>query len=287
MRLFQRRAGILILFLALVTAPIYVLAQDNNTINVTGSGIVAGAFNALATASGTTAALNVTINGTNAGLDAFCTSSTDIALANRPLNEVEGQQCAGSNVNYLELLIGYDATAFIVAKDNTYIDCLTSANLNTLFAPSAAGQTTTWDQVNAEFTANPLSVVLPAANSFAYARLDDVVAGEGFRVDAASAADDAAVITAVAANPDAIGIVNLNSVLSLNAGENAGVHAVAYQNDTLNTCVAPTVETLEDRTYPLSNRLFLYVNTASLTKTGLNDLLTYMVGDTAGGVLST
>ncbi|MBC8171607.1 MAG: substrate-binding domain-containing protein [Anaerolineae bacterium] len=282
MRFFQRRAGIVLLFLALVIAPAYALAQDNNTINVAGSGIAATAFRTLTDASGIGAALNYTINGTNEGINALCSGTTDIALATRPLNDAEAGQCAGSGVNFVEVLIGYDATAFITASGNTYLACLTTDNLNAIFAPSAAGQTTDWSLVNAEYPANPIAIVLPPATSFAYARLDSTTAGEGFRTDAQILADDNAVIAAVAANPDAVGVVNLSSLTNLEAE----IKAVGFQNNTLNTCVTPSITTVEDRTYTLANRLFAYVNAAKLDAPGLRDLLIYVVGDTADELLT-
>lgn len=281
MRFFQRRAGMLLLLLALAIAPAYALAQDNNTINAAGSGIAATAFQTLATASGVSLPLNVTINGTTEGVNALCNSTADIALTNRPLNESEAQACAANSVDFVEVLLGYDATAFITASSNAYVDCLTNDTLNTIFAPSAVGQTTDWSLVNPGYPANPVTVVLPQANSFAYARLDSLTAGEGFRTDAQILADDSAVIAAVAANPDALGVVNLSSL----SDADSGVKAISYENVTLNTCVTPSQATIEDRTYPLSNRLFAYVNAAKLETPGLRDLLVYAVGDTADELL--
>jgi phosphate transport system substrate-binding protein len=280
MTFLQRRAGMMLLLLALMAAPL--LAQDNNTINVAGSGIVAPAFQAVADASGSGAALNVTVNGSNAGLTALCGNAADVALANRPLTTAEEQQCLGSGVNFVELVIGYDATVFVTASGNTYLECLTQDNLNTLFAPSAAGQVNTWDQVNAEYPANQVALAVPPQNTLAFAKLDTLVNGEGVRSDAQAVADEAGVLEAVAGNVDALGVVSLGD--ALNAGD--GVKTLQYNNPTLNICVTPSLETLNDRTYPLADRLFVYVNAASLEKPGLRDLLNFAVSDTSAEVLS-
>jgi phosphate transport system substrate-binding protein len=287
MTFLQRRVGGFVLLFALMVAPGYaLLAQDNNTINVSGSGIVAPAFQAIADASGTNAALNVTVNGTNAGISALCTNTTDVALANRPLTQAEEQQCIGGAVNFVELVIGYDATVFVTAQDNDFLQCLTQDNLNAVFAPSASGQINTWDQVGATFPANPIAAVVPAQNTLPFVKLDSLVNGDGVRSDAQRVEDDNAVMTAVAGDTNALGVVTFDSLLRLNAGENAGVKAVQYTNPTLNTCVTPSVETLNDRTYPLADRLFVYINAASLEKPGLRDLLNFALSNGASAPLS-
>lgn len=284
MKNLQRRAGLLILLLMLIAALLVapLLAQDNDTINVAGSGIVAPAFQAVADASGSNAALNVSVTGANAGISALCSNTADVALTNRPMTAAEEQQCQGGSVAFVELVFGYDSTVFITSNENTYLQCLTQENLNTLLVPSAAGQINTWDQVNPEYPANPLALVVPPQNTLPFAKIDTLVNGDGLRNDAQTAADNAAVIAAVAGNPDALGIVQFNAIQS----GDTGVKAVQYTNPTLNTCVTPSLDTLNDRTYPLADRLFAYVNTNSLQKPGLSDVLNFALSETGGAALT-
>ncbi|MBC8098843.1 MAG: substrate-binding domain-containing protein, partial [Armatimonadetes bacterium] len=284
MRHFQRRTGMCILFFALLIAPVYGISQAQATpgITVGGSGIAAQAFQALADASGANAVLTVTVNGTNAGLNDFCNGVTDVALATRPMNTAEEAQCKTAAVVFNEVLLGYDATVFVASAENAYLECIAPSDLNTLFAPSAAGQTDSWSQFNPEYPAEAITLVLPPANTTPFAKIDSLAAGDGVRGDAVSAADDAAVLAAVAADANAIGVVRFSALT-----DESGVRALSYSNGTLSRCVAPAAETLADRTYELADRLFAYVNTARLDKAGLRDLLTYAASDAAAAAVIT
>ncbi len=265
MRLFRRGVGLCFL-LALCLSPLALQAQDNS-LTAVGSGIVAPLFQVLAQAASVD--VNVTVNGTSTGFEQFCNNSADIELANRAISVAEDAACGSSKVAYLEMLIGHSIAAFVANPADSVTQCLSSADIAKLLAPSASGQITNWKQVNADYADKPLSVYLPGRNTRAYTLIDSLVEGVGLRADAQSSTDTET-IAAVSSTAGAVGVVDLASaqaagdkvtILQLNNAQNAG-------------CASPSAEAVEGRTYTAGERLFAYVNSASLAKSGLKDLLT-------------
>jgi phosphate transport system substrate-binding protein len=279
MRFFARCGGVLILF-ALIINPS--LAQDNSGIRVVGSGIVQPLLQALADTQGAGTSLNLTVTGTISGFSQFCAGEADITTATRAITSEESTNCNTNNQTYFELLIGHDIAAFVANPNADFAQCLTRAQLNTIFAPSAAGQTTNWQQVFPEVPDTTLTVLLPPENTSTYAILDQVVEGDGLRADASVISDSEERLATVSETPGAIGVARLNDALSsehpltildLNAAAVGG-------------CQSPTPENVEDDLYPAANELLLYVNTNSLSKPVVVDLLNYITSDESAQVVT-
>lgn len=274
MRLLQRAAGAALLA-ALCILPVGALAQDNDTIKVGGSGIAAPLFSALVEASGVESAIETTVSGTSSGLSALCEGGLDAALATRAINDVEDATCAAAGVGYVEVLLGYNAAAFIVNVDGEALTCVDTFSLSDVFAPSAAGTPAQWVSFDPSLSSNPLTLALPPSNTTAYAQLDGVVSGDGLRTDITPLADEAAVIEAVKADANTFGVVSLAAA---QAAEGIKVLDVSQGA----TCYPANADALENGSYVMSQPLYLYVNAASLEKVGFKDVLTFAVGADAG-----
>ncbi|MBI5669766.1 MAG: substrate-binding domain-containing protein [Chloroflexi bacterium] len=280
MTVFQRRVGLFVL-LALLLVPVLLLAQDGGAVTVVGSGTVTPLFEALVEASGADVNLSSTVMGTNAGFDQFCQGRDDVVTANRPISTDESAACQSNNVEFAELLIGHQVVAIIANPATDFIQCLTTANLTAIFAPSAQGHITNWNQVDVNYPNTPLAVFVPPADSSAYAILDNLVGGDALRADAAVQASDADTITAVSQTNGAVGAV------SLAAAQAAGDAVKILQLNTNDAvgCTEPSALAVENRQYGASSGLFVYVNRASLEKTGLRDALNFIVSDEAAAVV--
>ncbi|MBZ0277343.1 MAG: substrate-binding domain-containing protein, partial [Anaerolineae bacterium] len=270
MRSLQRRVGVLFLLALLIIAHT-LFAQDNTQITVVGSGVVIPALNALATASGvTTVSLSTTVTGTTPGFDLFCQGQADVTTANRPITPDENTACSNAGVDYAELLIGNSIAAVIASPDVTFASCLTTADLDRVFAPSAAGQSTNWNQLNTEYPDLALSVYVPQETTSAFAGIDRMVDGDGLRSDA-TYLDTAAILSAVENGTGSIGVVNLPEALA--AG--TSVNTLLVNTNEAVGCQAPSAQNVEGRLYQGGERLFVYVNRTTLGKTGVLDLLTF------------
>lgn len=265
--------------IALLLTPLIVFAQDENNVTAVGSGIVAPLVQAAADASG--AAITVNVTGTNSGFAAFCRGEADLTTAARAISADEEAACLGAEVSFVELLAGYNAIAFVANPANTSAQCLTQAQVRQAFAPSAAGQVVNWVQLGGEFTSQPLTLIVPAANTPAAALLDSLVGADGLRSDATQPGDAAAIISAVSSTPGALGVVPLDA--AVNAGDSV---RTLQLNFGAAGCISPTLENIDADLYGGAQRLFVYANTASLSKPGLTETLTYLSSPAAAEVVT-
>ena len=92
-------------------------AQDANTVTIDGSAIVSPILKA-ANQSYTTlhpdAKITVGVSGTEGGFDKLCSGTLDINMAAKAITDQQAAVCQGKNINFVELLLGYDALVVIV-----------------------------------------------------------------------------------------------------------------------------------------------------------------------------
>lgn len=284
MKAFNRRAGVAVL-LALVIITIPILAQESGDITVVGSGIVTPLFDSLAqassAASGVSANLSVTVTGTNNGFASLCSGAADVVTANRSINQVEASNCNGANVQYLELVLGYDVLAFIAQPDTIYAQCLTLNNLNAVFAPSSQGQIVNWNQIYSDNPDLPIALFVPQVDSPSYALLDRLINGTGLRSEAQPRTTDAEIVSAVNSTSGAIGVVKFTTAL----GNDPTVNVLNLEAGGAPGCVFPNAESIEAGQYPAADRLLVYVNVNSLSKPGLTEILNFASGENAPAIL--
>ncbi|NWG16604.1 MAG: substrate-binding domain-containing protein [Chloroflexi bacterium] len=277
----QRRIGLLLL-LTLVFIPGMLSAQDGEAVTAVGSGTVAPLFQALAAAGAPEINLSSTITGTNGGFEQFCRSQADLTAANRAISIEEDAACSGGGVDYVELLIAHHILAVVANPAAEYAQCLSSAALNAIFAPSAQDTNTNWNQIDVNNPDVPLTMFVPAEDRSAFALLDSIIGGDGIRADAVFESSDMDIIAAVSANTGAVGVVSLAAaeaageavkILELNLNEIAG-------------CTLPSAEAVENRLYEAYSPLFVYVNRAALDKPGLRGLLEFAVSEQASAIVT-
>jgi phosphate transport system substrate-binding protein len=229
--------------------------------------------------------------GTTDGFVTFCQGQTDINDASRQISDDEKKACADGGVHYVELAIGRDALT-VVGNPSNPLDCLSLADLYALFSVEAKGFTN-WSDANAldrqlggkgEFPDEPLTIVAPGTESGTYGSFIDLaiksIADERnkpddtLRPDYQSTADDNVTINNAEGTQGALGFVGFAYA------QNAGGQVKEFQIDGGNGCVAPSAESVNDKTYPLARTLYLYVNTDKLTTNpALKPFVDYYMSD--------
>lgn len=276
---FRRAVKMLPLFIVLSLALLGALplrAQDEANITAVGSGVVAPLAQAFADASGIP--LNLEITGTSRGLQALCSGEAGLAVSSRPLSVEEESSCAAQNISFYELLPGFNGLALVSSTGSTFAQCLTSTQLNTLLAPTAANQITDWAQVNPDNAADPLEVILPTLESADYALLDSLVEGDGLRSDSITATSDEEAISAVEANPNAVAVINFENV--------SDAVRTLQLSATAAGCASPSAESFANRSYPAAEPLFFYANAEQAASGALRDYLEAVVGDEAATIVA-
>lgn len=217
--------------------------------------------------------------GTGDGFERFCEGAADITGASRPIEPDELAACAEAGIEVVELAIGLDGVAVITALDND-VACLSFADLYALVGPEAEG-TDRWSEGTALATDLGSSTTLPDArleitgpgeesgtyDTFvavvlereAEARVEAGAISEaeaaGARSDYASSADDNAILESVAGQDGGLGWVGLSY-----AELSDEVREVPVAAEADGECVAPSRETVQDGTYPITRTLYVYVN---------------------------
>ena len=80
--------------------------------------------------------VTVAFAGTGGGFKKFCNGETDMNDASRPIkadDAGEGVACKAKSIEWLELGIATDALSVVVSKSNTFVTCLTTAQLKTMW----------------------------------------------------------------------------------------------------------------------------------------------------------
>ncbi len=99
--------------------------------------------------------------GSGAGFERFCVEGeSDIANASRPIKDEEIAQCREIGRDPIEIRLGTDALAVTVSPANTFATDLTLEELAILFSTA-----TTWQDVRADWPANPIARFIPGTDS--------------------------------------------------------------------------------------------------------------------------
>jgi phosphate transport system substrate-binding protein len=230
-------------------------------------------------------AISVEGPGTGDGFARFCNGETDISDASRAIDEDEVAICEEAGVEYVELLIGLDGLSVITSPNNAEITCLDFNDLYALVGPESEGFAN-WSDANdlaaelgaghAPYPEAPLVITAPGEESGTYdffvetviepiqeERVPEDLDGDGendyfTRADYQASPNDNVIVEGVAGNDTSLGWVGF-AFYTANEGT-----VTAVEVDGGEGCVAPSIETVADGSYPISRPLFIYVMTNDL-----------------------
>ena len=212
--------------------------------------------------------LTVGFAGTGGGFKKFCNKETDMNDASRKIKTTdtadaksEATLCKEAGVEYLELGIATDALSVVVSNANTFIECITTAQLKTIWDQGST--VTKWSDVDPTWPAEPLALFGPGADSGTFDYFTEVINGKAkqSRSDYTPSEDDNALVTGVAGNQYALGYFGY-SYLEENLDK---IHALKI--DSGNGCVEPSADNVNSGTYkPLARPLFIYPSISALER---------------------
>ena len=227
--------------------------------------------------------LKVTVEGpgTGDGFDKFCAGDADVTDASRPIDEEEVALCEENGIEYTELEIGIDGLSVITNPANEAVTCLDVPALYALIGPESEGFTN-WSDANelattvgsayTELPDAPLDIYGPGTESGTYDTFVEFAIADlaeqqgvaedaiGARADYTSSSRDAEIVAGIEGSDSSLGWVGY----AFFVGEQDALKAIEVDGG--DGCVAPTVETIGDGTYPFSRSLYIYVNNAKATE---------------------
>jgi phosphate transport system substrate-binding protein len=247
--------------------------------------------------------------GTGGGMKLFCSgvgeATPDITGASRKIKDSEIESCNKNGVTSItEVLIGYDGIAFANSKSGTPMD-LTRKQLWQALAKQVPvdgklvdNPYQTWNEIDPSLPAQKIEVLGPPPTSgtrdafvelvmdHACGEFPEIQALEGdakkaacqsIREDGAyveAGENDNLIVQKLAANPNAFGIFGY-SFLEENADKLQGAKIEG---------VAPTFDTVADKSYPISRELYFYVKNAHVgVIPGVREFVSEYVSERAMG----
>ena len=193
------------------------------------------------------AQISVTGGGSGVGISAFLNGSADIANASREMSGAELQKAKEK---------GFIAQATTCALDGLAIAVNSANPVTKLSVPDLAkiytGGASDWSQVGGGGGRIIALSRETSSGTYVYFR-DEVLGGKNYRPDALLMPSTKAIATELARNPRAIGY----------GGEayfrgKAGIKVVPVSKKPGGQAIAPTDETVRNKTYPIARPLYMY-----------------------------
>ena len=214
----------------------------------------------------------VGISGTGGGFKKFCDNETVISDASRPIKQKEVDLCAAAGVAYIEIPVAIDGLSVLVNKENDFVECLTVAQLNMIWAPEAEGVVMNWNQVNPDWPSEEIALYAPGVDSGTFDYFTEAVNGDGgvSRGDFVASEDDNVLVQGIAGDRYSLGyfgyayyVENQDKLKVVPIDGGAG-------------CIAPTDAAINNGSYaPLSRPLFIYVRADAAQQEHIAEFVRY------------
>ena len=218
-------------------------------------------------------AVAVTGGGSGTGISAMINGTVDIANASRKMKEKEIKMAQDNGVEPVEWVVGFDALAVFLHKDNP-LSAISTAQLADIYGEG--GGTTTWSQLGVEVPGCESDEIVRVSrqnNSGTYVYFKEAVLGKqrDYELGSRDMHGSKDVVDLVENTPCAIGYSGL-------AYANDHVAMPCVSTEEGGDCVAPSVDTAIDRTYPIARPLFMY--TAGQPEGAVKEYLDWILSDT-------
>ncbi len=196
----------------------------------------------------------VTGGGSGTGIASLINGTVDIANASRKIKRKEKKLAKKNGQNPVEHIVGYDALVVFLHKDNP-LESVSLEKLAGIYGEK--GDIVKWDQLGVQVPGCAGQEVIRISrqnNSGTYAYFRKAVLHrEDFKAGSRDMHGSKDVVDLVEKTPCAIGYSGL-------AYTTDHVKMACISPKVGETCVAPSVETAGDNSYPIARPLFMYTN---------------------------
>ncbi len=197
--------------------------------------------------------ISVTGGGSGTGIAALINGTVDIANASRQTKEEEIQAARANGIEPVEYVIARDAIAVILNPENPVSE-LTLQQISDIYS----GKVRNWSEVGGED--RPIVRLSRETNSGTHVyfletvlRLGDPENKTLFSMDTLLLPSSEGIIIEVRQNPNAIGYDGLGYVPD-------DLKMVAIAEKAGGAYLLPSIETVNDKTYPIARDLYMYTN---------------------------
>jgi phosphate transport system substrate-binding protein len=218
--------------------------------------------------------VTVGISGTGGGFKKFCRGETDISNGSRPILKEEIEACRQAGIEFYELPIAFDALTVAVSPKNTFLECITVADLKKIWEPGAQGKVVQWSDVNPKWPGQKITLYGAGADSGTFDYFTEAVTGKAkaSRGDYTASEDDNVLVQGIENDANSLGYIpfayyaphaDKMKALGIDWGKGQG-------------CVKPSLEAVLAGTYnPLSRPLFIYVSKRAADKPEVKEFVEF------------
>jgi phosphate transport system substrate-binding protein len=207
------------------------------------------------------ARVTVGISGTGGGFERFCRNEIDLANASRPMKASEAVLCRDAGVKWVAFTVANDGISIVVNKQNTWVDCLTTAELKSAW--QSGSKVNSWKDIRSSFPDVPLKLFGPGTDSGTFDFFTEKINGKAknSRSDYLATEDDNVIVQGVEGERGALGYFGFSYY------EENAAKLKLVKVDSGSGCVAPSVATVQKSTYkPLARPLFIYAKRSSFKR---------------------
>ena len=218
--------------------------------------------------------VTVGISGTGGGFTRFCKGETDISNASRKINQAtEAKSCSDNGIKYIAFATANDGISIVVNQENTWATCLTMAELKKIWEPGS--KVNNWNDIRPSFPNQSLRLFGPGTDSGTFDFFTEHVNGRAraSRTDYQASEDDNVLVQGVSGERGGLGYFGLSYALANQSRLNI------VRVDKGNGCVTPNNQTVQNRTYPISRGLYMYVKKASFKRTEVQKFIQYILNN--------
>lgn len=192
--------------------------------------------------------VQVTGGGSGTGIAALINGTTEICMSSRPMKEDEKRKLRDRYQTMgTEIAVAKDGLSIYVNEQNAVKE-LSFEQLRDIYT----GKINNWQQVGGAAAQIVLYGRENSSGTYVYFK-DNVLLGRDFSARCQTLPGTAAVVNAVAKDPNGIGYGG--------AAYAKGVRDCAVRRDAKGPAVMPSAATVKDGTYPVTRDLYLYTRT--------------------------
>jgi len=221
--------------------------------------------------------ISVTGGGSGTGIAALINDTVDIANASRKIKDEELTEAKAKGVDPVEHIIARDAIAVIVNPGNPVSE-LTLQQISDIYS----GRITNWNEVGGED--RPIVKLSRETNSGTHVYFLENVLRLGnkedktlFSMDTLLLPSSEGIIAEVRQNPNAIGYDGLGYVPH-------DLKTIAIAQKAGGAYVLPSIQTVNDKTYPIARDLYMYTNGEPTGQ--IKDYLDWIISDEAQQIVA-
>ena len=207
---------------------------------------------------------SITLNGggSGEGIKSLIDGTTDLANASRSMKDSEKQEAASKGIDLKEYIVLWDGIAVIVSK-NVNVNSLTFDQLSKIYK----GETTNWKDVGGADVKIIIAARETTSGTGEYfleniVRLGNKESQDEYSDKCLLLQTNADMVVQVGGNENIIGYVGLGYLKE--AGDT--VNAVKIKKYSSSSAILPSVETVKDRSYPISRELYVYADGNKMTE---------------------